>query len=64
MDHLVDVQLCDYRDARGQYDAVVSVEMIEAVGEKFWATYFSALDTLLAPAAAWGCSRSPCRTTG
>ncbi len=27
--------------------------MIEAVGEKFWATYFSALDTLLAPAAAW-----------
>lgn len=49
VDHLVDVQLCDYRDARGQYDAVVSVEMIEAVGEKFWATYFSALDALLAP---------------
>ncbi len=49
VDHLVDVQLCDYRDARGQYDAVVSVEMIEAVGEKFWATYFTALDTLLAP---------------
>ncbi|MEI4273553.1 cyclopropane-fatty-acyl-phospholipid synthase family protein [Klenkia sp. LSe6-5] len=49
VDHLVDVQLCDYRDARGQYDAVVSVEMIEAVGEKFWATYFTSLDTLLAP---------------
>jgi cyclopropane-fatty-acyl-phospholipid synthase len=47
--HLVDVRLQDYRDARGQYDAVVSVEMIEAVGEKFWATYFTALDTLLKP---------------
>ncbi|QNG36979.1 class I SAM-dependent methyltransferase [Geodermatophilaceae bacterium NBWT11] len=47
--HLVDVKLQDYRDATGQYDAVVSVEMIEAVGEKFWATYFSALDTLLVP---------------
>ncbi|MPR00014.1 methyltransferase domain-containing protein [Modestobacter sp. I12A-02628] len=47
--HLVEVRLQDYRDARGQYDAVVSVEMIEAVGEKFWATYFTALDTLLKP---------------
>jgi len=47
--HLVDVRLQDYRDATGQYDAVVSVEMIEAVGEEFWATYFSALDTLLKP---------------
>ena len=31
--HLVDVRLQDYRDATGQYDAIVSVEMIEAVGE-------------------------------
>jgi cyclopropane-fatty-acyl-phospholipid synthase len=46
---LVDVRLQDYRDATGQYDAVVSVEMIEAVGEKFWPTYFSALDSLLRP---------------
>src|SRR5919202_4344191 len=45
----VDVRLQDYRDARGQFDAVVSVEMIEAVGERFWPTYFSALDALLAP---------------
>jgi len=47
--HLVDVQLKDYRDATGQYDAIVSVEMIEAVGEAYWPTYFGALDDLLAP---------------
>lgn len=47
--HLVDVRLQDYRDATGRYDAVVSVEMIEAVGERYWPTYFAALDRLLAP---------------
>ena len=47
--HLVDIRLQDYRDASGSYDAVVSVEMIEAVGEDFWPTYFSALDRLLKP---------------
>jgi cyclopropane-fatty-acyl-phospholipid synthase len=46
---LVDVRLQDYRDATGSYDAVVSVEMIEAVGEEYWPTYFRSLDTLLAP---------------
>lgn len=45
----VDVQLVDYRDVTGTYDAIVSVEMIEAVGEEYWPTYFSALDRLLAP---------------
>jgi cyclopropane-fatty-acyl-phospholipid synthase len=47
--HLVDVRLQDYRDARGQFDAIVSVEMIEAVGVDYWPTYFAALDDLLAP---------------
>jgi len=46
---LVDVRLQDYRDVVGRFDAVVSVEMIEAVGERFWPTYFRALDGLLAP---------------
>ena len=32
----VDVQLRDYRDVEGQYDAIVSVEMIEAVGDEYW----------------------------
>lgn len=45
----VDLQLVDYRDVTGQYDAIVSVEMIEAVGEEYWPAYFAAIDTLLAP---------------
>jgi cyclopropane-fatty-acyl-phospholipid synthase len=45
----VDVQLRDYRDVEGQYDAIVSVEMIEAVGSEYWPTYFATLDRALAP---------------
>jgi cyclopropane-fatty-acyl-phospholipid synthase len=46
------VELCDYRALHpdtGQYDAILSVEMIEAVGHEYWSTYFSKLDELLAP---------------
>jgi cyclopropane-fatty-acyl-phospholipid synthase len=45
----IEVKLCDYRDVEGTYDAIVSVEMIEAVGEKWWPTYFETLDARLAP---------------
>jgi cyclopropane-fatty-acyl-phospholipid synthase len=45
----VDVQLRDYRQATGRYDVVLSVEMIEAVGELYWPTYFSTIDRLLSP---------------
>jgi cyclopropane-fatty-acyl-phospholipid synthase len=45
----VQVLLRDYREAQGCYDAVVSVEMIEAVGVAYWPTYFAALDRLLVP---------------
>jgi cyclopropane-fatty-acyl-phospholipid synthase len=45
----VDLQLVDYREVTGEFDAIVSVEMIEAVGEEYWPTYFSTLDRLLAP---------------
>ncbi|AEN08979.1 MULTISPECIES: cyclopropane-fatty-acyl-phospholipid synthase family protein [unclassified Streptomyces] len=45
----VDVRLLDYREATGRYDAVVSVEMIEAVGEEFWPEYFRTLERCLAP---------------
>jgi len=45
----VEVLLQDYREASGRYDAIVSVEMIEAVGEEYWPTYFQAIDRLLAP---------------
>ncbi|MBT2378536.1 cyclopropane-fatty-acyl-phospholipid synthase [Streptomyces sp. CB00316] len=45
----VEVRLRDYRQVTGEYDAIVSVEMIEAVGEEFWPVYFQTLDRLLAP---------------
>nr|WP_308800946.1 class I SAM-dependent methyltransferase [Streptomyces polyasparticus] len=45
----VTVDLCDYRQIEGTYDAVVSVEMIEAVGREYWPDYFACLDRLLAP---------------
>jgi cyclopropane-fatty-acyl-phospholipid synthase len=45
----VQVDLCDYRAVQGTYDAVVSVEMIEAVGFEFWPAYFSTLHRVLTP---------------
>ncbi len=45
----VEVAVRDYRDQDGFFDAVVSVEMIEAVGEEFWPEYFQKIDSLLAP---------------
>ncbi|MBJ8339348.1 class I SAM-dependent methyltransferase [Antrihabitans sp. YC3-6] len=45
----VHIDLMDYREIEGSYDAIVSVEMIEAVGHQHWQTYFGALDELLAP---------------
>lgn len=43
----VQLSLCDYRDLQGQYDAVVSIEMFEAVGERYWAQYFAVIQRLL-----------------
>ncbi|MDT5259168.1 MAG: cyclopropane-fatty-acyl-phospholipid synthase [Mycobacterium sp.] len=45
----VQIDLCDYRDVAGCYDAVVSVEMIEAVGYHSWPRYFAALEQLVRP---------------
>jgi len=45
----VDPRLQDYREVDGEFDAIVSVEMIEAVGEAYWPTYFATIDRLLAP---------------
>lgn len=49
LDHLVDLQLIDYRDVQGSWDYVVSIEMFEAVGERFWPTYFEAVHDRLKP---------------
>ena len=43
----VEVLLKDYRDIEGQFDKVVSIEMIEAVGHEFLPAYFSKIDKLL-----------------
>ncbi|GAA1259461.1 SAM-dependent methyltransferase [Arthrobacter pascens] len=45
----VTVALQDYRAVEGEYDAVVSVEMIEAVGYEYWPVYFQTIDRVLAP---------------
>jgi cyclopropane-fatty-acyl-phospholipid synthase len=49
LDGRAHVELRDYREATGRYDAVVSVEMIEAVGANHWDEYFSTIDRVLAP---------------
>ncbi|HEX2896226.1 MAG TPA: class I SAM-dependent methyltransferase [Marmoricola sp.] len=45
----VQIDLLDYRSVEGQYDAVVSVEMIEAVGYEYLPEYFETIDRVLAP---------------
>jgi cyclopropane-fatty-acyl-phospholipid synthase len=44
-----DIRLIDYRDIQGQFDRVASIEMFEAVGEQYWATYFNKIREVLAP---------------
>ena len=38
-----DIRLEDYRETSGRFDAVVSIEMFEAVGQRYWPQYFSVL---------------------
>lgn len=45
----VAIELRDYRHVEGRYDRVVSIEMIEAVGQEFWPGFFQAIDRVLAP---------------
>jgi cyclopropane-fatty-acyl-phospholipid synthase len=46
---LVEFKLQDYRDERGIYDGIASIEMFEAVGEKYWPSYFNTLRDRLKP---------------
>ncbi len=43
------VSITDYRDADGQYDAIASVEMVEAVGQEYWPAYLDAISDRLKP---------------
>ncbi len=45
----VNILLQDYRDHQNQYDGIASIEMFEAVGEKYWATYFEMIQRCLKP---------------
>lgn len=45
----VRLELQDYRDCQGTFDRIVSIEMLEAVGERYWPVYFEKLRGLLKP---------------
>ena len=45
----VSIQLCDYRDVTGRFDAVASVEMVEAVGQEYWPSYLQTIARVLDP---------------
>ena len=45
----VTFKLQDYRDETGQYDGIASIEMFEAVGQKYWPTYFKSVKDCLKP---------------
>ena len=44
-----DIKLVDYRDVDGRFDRVASIEMFEAVGERYWPAYFGKINEALAP---------------
>lgn len=48
-DTQVQLEFLDYRDVQGQYDHIVSIEMLEAVGERFWPHYFAQVFQCLKP---------------
>ena len=45
----VEIVMKDYRDVQGQFDAVASIEMFEAVGEEYWPSYFGKIAEVLKP---------------
>lgn len=45
----VDYRLCDYRDVDGQFDAIASIEMVEAVGQAYWPAYLDVIVRSLRP---------------
>ncbi|QJR09595.1 Tuberculostearic acid methyltransferase UfaA1 [Usitatibacter rugosus] len=47
LEAFVHLRFCDYRDLAGQYDRVVSIEMVEAVGERYWPEYFATIQRSL-----------------
>jgi len=54
LETLIDLRLQDYREITGQFDHIVSIEMLEAVGDKFLPVYFKKCNQLLKPNGALG----------
>lgn len=52
LDDRVDIRFIDYRDVSGTFDKIVSIEMLEAVGEEHWPAYFRTLHDRLKPGGA------------
>ncbi len=48
LDGRADIRLQDYRKSAGRFDSIVSIEMVEAVGQRYWPTYFATLKARLA----------------
>ena len=49
VDHLIEIKMLDYRKLEGKYDRIVSIEMLEAVGDKYLDTYFEKCQSVLKP---------------
>ena len=47
LEKYIEVKLCDYRDLKGSFDRIISIEMLEAVGHEYYGTYFNKCDYLL-----------------
>ena len=49
LNHKVNIKMADYRDIKKEYENIISIEMIEAVGEKYLNNYFKSIKENLAP---------------
>ena len=47
--HQIDVRMCDYRDIKGTFDKIVSIEMMEAIGHRYLPDYCASLHRVLKP---------------
>jgi len=49
LEERVEIVICDYREMKGTFDRIISIEMLEAVGHAYYGTFFSTCDRLLTP---------------
>lgn len=49
LEERVKIEFCDYREVQGEFDKIVSIEMLEAVGHKYLGTFFAACERVLKP---------------